>query len=165
MAAVFIMCARIAQSLRANGTPQPEWRARKLQRAPRDWQHHTGTNRVSRPPWSCAANLFLYPRTSTGSCGGSCSGSCAASRRSTTGAAAAGSSASATGADPRISARFHLDPVDEAAPSVPGPAGLPGEPANSATLPAWPSRVVLLALRRKPRGYAAGTALISQRGE
>ena len=31
----------------------------------------------------------------------------------------------------RISARLHLDPVDEAAPSVPGPAGVPGQPANS----------------------------------
>ena len=98
---------------------------------------------ASAPVQGPALPTFLYPRTSTGSCGGSCSGSCAASRRSTTagrragtsasatGAAAAGSSASATSADSRISAGLHLDPVDEAAPSVPGPAGVPGQPANS----------------------------------
>ena len=80
---------------------------------------------------------------------------CAASRRTTTAGRRAGTSAIATGAAARISARLHLDPVDAAAPSSQTPVGLPGKPANSATLPARTSRVILLSLRPKPRGYAA----------
>ena len=96
---------------------------------------------------------------------------CAASRRTTTanwpttyhpfGASlrtttSAGTSASATGAAARISARLHLDQVDAAAPSSQTAVGLPGStPATDPTWHARTSRVVLSTIRCKPRGYAA----------